>query len=132
MLTMSQWCRMRSIRAAAITSSPRTSPIYGVDLVLANVTGFVILGYMRSHPELCFRQVDRAVFRRQVPTYAVTNGIYVLAIGLAWSFPWLSYGLYAGVLLWMMVRYTRIPNPLQPGEPGSGQGEIGFARNRIG
>lgn len=87
--------------------------IYGIDLILANVTGFVILAYMKRHPELCYSLVDSTMLRRQVPIYAVTNGIYLAAIGFAWYFPWLSYGLYAAVLLWLMVRYARIPNPLQ-------------------
>ena len=88
--------------------------IYGVDLVLANVTGFMILSYMKAHPELCYALIDSATLRRQVPVYAVTNGVYAAAIVLGWFLPWLSYGLYATVLLWMIVRFARIPNPLQP------------------
>ncbi len=86
--------------------------IYGTDLVLANVTGFIILLYMRRHPELCFTIVDAGLLRRQVATYAVTNGLYVLAIALGWFLPWLSYGLYAVVLVGLATRFTRIPNPL--------------------
>jgi uncharacterized membrane protein len=98
---------------------PLPTAIYGIDLVLANITGFVILGYMKNHPELCFSSISLTTFRRQVPIYAITNGIYALAIGLAWFVPWLSYGLYAAVLLWLMARFARFPNPLQPEEAGS-------------
>jgi uncharacterized membrane protein len=86
--------------------------IYGADLILANITGFIILGYMKAHPALCFVIIDSKVLRRQIPIYACTNGIYVLAICFGWFFPWLSYGLYALVLVWLAVRYARIPDPL--------------------
>jgi uncharacterized membrane protein len=85
--------------------------IYGIDLILANVTGFVILAYMKRHPELCFSLIDSHIMRRQVPVYAATNGLYLMAIAFGWFFPWISYGLYAAVLLWMMVRFARMPNP---------------------
>jgi len=87
--------------------------IYGADLILANITGFLILGYMKAHPELCFVVVDSRMLRRQVPNYAATNGIYVLAILLGWFFPWLSYCLYAVMLIWLAIRYARILDPLR-------------------
>ena len=86
--------------------------IYGIDLILANVTGFIILGYMKRHPELCLSIVDSTVLKQQVPIYAATNGVYVLAIGVGWYFPWISYALYALVLIGLAVRFARIPNPL--------------------
>ncbi len=98
---------------------PIPTAIYGADLILANVTGFIILGYMGRHPELCHRVIDSAVIRRQLPVYAVTNGVYVLAIGLAWYVPWVSYALYAAVLLGLMVRFTRNPNPLAEAAPSA-------------
>ena len=88
--------------------------IYGIDLILANVTGFIILGYMKRHPKLCLSIVDSTVLKQQVPIYAATNGVYVLAIGVGWYFPWLSYALYALVLMGLAVRFARIPNPLSP------------------
>jgi uncharacterized membrane protein len=91
---------------------PLPIAIYGIDLVLANVTGFVILGYMKSHPELCFTTIDSKMLGRQVPVYAVTNGVYLLAIASGWIFPWLSYALYAVVLVGLAIRFAVIPNPL--------------------
>jgi uncharacterized membrane protein len=87
--------------------------IYGIDLILANVTGFLITIYLQNRPELCVTPISSAAVRRQVPIYAITNGIYVAAIGIAWVLPWLSYCLYAIVLAWLMVRYARIVNPFQ-------------------
>ncbi|HUZ17014.1 MAG TPA: TMEM175 family protein [Spirochaetia bacterium] len=92
---------------------PLPTAIYGIDLVLANVTGFVILGYMKNHPQLCHSVVDSMVLRRQLPSYAITNGIYIVAIALSWYAAWISYLLYAAVLIGLMVRFTRAPNPLQ-------------------
>ncbi len=91
---------------------PIPTAIYGIDLILANVTGFIILGYMKNHPELCHTSIDSTVFRGQLPIYAVTNGTYLVAVGLAWYIPWVSYGLYAAVLLWLAIRFARIPDPL--------------------
>jgi uncharacterized membrane protein len=88
--------------------------IYGADLILANVTGFLITVYLRNHPELCVTPISREALRRQVSLYLVTNGTYLVAAALGWFLPWLSYGLYALVLAWLMVRYARINNPFQP------------------
>jgi uncharacterized membrane protein len=87
--------------------------VYGIDLILANVTGFLITVYLKNHPELCVSPISAKSLHAQIPIYAVSNGIYVVAIGLAWIFPWMSYGLYAVVLAWLMVRYARINNPFE-------------------
>jgi uncharacterized membrane protein len=88
--------------------------IYGIDLVLANVTGFLITVYLKNRPELCVAPISSATLRGQVIVYSVTNGIYLVAIAFAWILPWVSYVLYALVLAWLMVRYARINNPFQP------------------
>jgi uncharacterized membrane protein len=86
--------------------------IYGIDLILANVTGFIILAYMKNHPELCYTIVDAKALRSQVPIYALTNGIYIIAIIFGWFIPLLSYLLYASVLVGLAARFARIPDPL--------------------
>jgi len=91
---------------------PLPIAIYGADLILANVTGFIILIYMGRHPELCFTVVDSALLRRQVPIYAITNGVYVLAIVCGWYLPSLSYGLYALILVFLAIRFSQVPDPL--------------------
>ena len=88
--------------------------IYGFDLILANVTGFLITVYLKQHPELCVSPISAKSLRGQTPVYMISNGIYVVAIGFAWIFPWLSYALYAVVLAWLMVRYARMNNPFLP------------------
>jgi uncharacterized membrane protein len=88
--------------------------IYGIDLVLANVTGFLITVYLKNRPKLCVTPISSATLRGQVTVYLVTNGIYLVAIAFAWILPWVSFVLYALVLAWLMVRYARINNPFQP------------------
>ncbi len=86
--------------------------IYGADLILANLTRFVTLVYMKRRPELCFTMVEANVIRSQVPIYAITNGIYIIAIVVGWFIPLLSYALYASVLVGLMIRIAQIPDPL--------------------
>ena len=102
---------------AALLASYPLQPIpitlYGADLVLANVTGFLMIVYLKGHPELCVAPISSAALRGQAAVYAITNGLYVVAIGLAWISPCISYGMYAALLAWVMVRYARISNPFQ-------------------
>ena len=87
--------------------------IYGVDLILANATGFLINHYLKDHPELCVRPIDRKILRAQIPAYLIPNGLYLAGIGLGWVLPWASYAIYAAVLAGLMVRFARINNPFE-------------------
>ena len=87
--------------------------IYGVNLILVNVTGFLILFYLKNNPNLCVVPISSAALRAQVPIYVIVNGIYAAAIAAAWFFPWLSYGVYIVVLVWMMTRYARRASPIE-------------------
>lgn len=78
--------------------------IYGVNLILVNITGLVILVYIKNHPVLRFQPMSSAELRATIPIYVAVNSLYMLAIGAAWFFPWLSYAIYFGVLLWVTVR----------------------------
>ncbi|MFN8384434.1 MAG: TMEM175 family protein [Anaerolineales bacterium] len=87
--------------------------IYGVNLILVNVTGFLILFYLKNNPELCEIPISSAALHAQVPIYVIVNGIYAAAIVAAWFIPWLSYGVYIVVLVWMMARYARRASPIE-------------------
>lgn len=87
--------------------------IYGFNLILVNLTGFLILFYLKNHPELCALPISSANLRAQVPIYAIVNSIYAITIGLAWFLPWLSYGIYILVLAWMVTRYIQRPTPIE-------------------
>ena len=85
--------------------------IYGINLILVNVTGFVILVFFKNHPELRFQPMSSAELRATAPIYVAVNSLYAVAIGAAWFFPWLSYGIYFFVLLWVTARSIRRVSP---------------------
>ena len=86
--------------------------IYGINLILVNVTGFVILVFFKNRPELRFQPMSSAELRGIAPIYAAVNGLYAVAIGSAWFFPWLSYAIYFFVLLWVTARSIRRVSPV--------------------
>ncbi len=86
--------------------------VYGANLILVNVTGFVILVYLKNHPELRFIPMSSAELRATAPIYIVVNTLYAVAIGAAWFFPWLSYGIYIFVLMWVTARSIRRVTPI--------------------
>ena len=60
--------------------------IYGINLILVNVTGFVILVYLQKHPELRFIPMSPAELRAIAPIYVIVNTLYAVAIGSAGFF----------------------------------------------
>jgi uncharacterized membrane protein len=86
--------------------------IYGINLILVNVTGFVILVYFRNHPELRFQPMSVAELRATAPIYVAVNSLYAVAIAAAWIFPWLSYAIYFIVLFWVTARSIRRVSPV--------------------
>jgi len=90
---------------------PLPLTIYGINLILVNVTGFIIMVYLKNHPRLRFQPMSSADLRAIAPIYVAVNGLYVAAIGAAWFFPWLSYGIYFFVLIWVIARSIRRVSP---------------------
>jgi uncharacterized membrane protein len=80
--------------------------IYGTNLILANVTGFVANFYLKLHPELASEPITDAVMAHLIPRYIGTNGLYVVAIGLAWVEPLASYATFLLVLIWLIYQYS--------------------------
>lgn len=95
---------------------PISLAIYGINLILVNVTAFLITVYLKNHPELSLNPVSSATLRAQVPIYAAVNGLYVVAIGAAWFLPWLSYAVYFLVLVWMIIHSAQTANPFESEE----------------
>lgn len=85
--------------------------IYGINLILVNVTGFVILVYFQRRPKLRFTPMSAAELRAIAPIYVIVNSLYAVAIAVAWFFPWLSYGIYIFVLMWVTARSIRRASP---------------------
>ena len=85
--------------------------IYGLNLILVNVTGFGIQVYLKNRPKLLFKPMSSADLRAIAPIYVVVNSLYVIAVAAAWSLPWLSYGIYFFVLAWVTTRSIRRASP---------------------
>jgi len=86
--------------------------IYGINLILVNVTGFIILAYFKDRPELRFKPLTAAELRGIAPIYVVVNGLYAMAIAAAWFIPWVSYAIYFFVLVWVIARSMRRSNSI--------------------
>jgi uncharacterized membrane protein len=79
--------------------------IYGLNLLVANATGFGMLMYINYHPELATEEFTKAVFRKLVTTYAIVNLLYVMGIGLSFYAPLASFIIYIFVLLVLIFLY---------------------------
>ena len=85
--------------------------IYGFNLILVNVTGFLILVYFRNRPHLRYTPMTSAGLRAIAPIYIAVNSLYAIAIAAAWFVPWLSYAIFFFVLLWVTIRAIRRVSP---------------------
>ena len=85
--------------------------VYGFDLILVNITGLFITVYLKHHPVLTTAPIQMDGLRAVVPAYIWTNGLYLVAIALGWVVPWASYLIFAGVLVAVAVRYSKILYP---------------------
>ena len=78
--------------------------IYGCNLILANVTGFVMLLYLRRNPRLASPFFTDAVYRTQFRTYIVVNALYGVLVALAFVTPAVSTVAYALMGVCLVVR----------------------------
>jgi uncharacterized membrane protein len=92
--------------------------VYGVDLILANITGFFVTLRLKDRPDLTTEPVGGSHIRSIIPAYIVTNGAYLIAIFIGGVLPIGSYVIYAGVLIWLAIRYSRSPHPFHRGARG--------------
>ncbi len=81
--------------------------IYGINLVATNVTGFGMLLYIYHHPELASAEFTKENFRKQLPIYGLVNFFYLVAIGLSFAAPMVSYIIYMLVLIVLIFVYSR-------------------------
>ena len=78
--------------------------IYGCNLILANLNGFVMLIYVRRNPKLASHFFTDDLYRRQFRTYIIVNSVYVVLVGLAFVTPTVSAAAYALVGVCLVVR----------------------------
>jgi uncharacterized membrane protein len=77
--------------------------IYGLTLVACNAVGFSMLMYINFHRHLAAPDFASKILRPQIRTYATVNGLYLVAAALAPFTPGVSYGIYALVVLFLVV-----------------------------
>lgn len=78
--------------------------IYGANLLLANMNGFVMILYLRRNPQLTTVVFTPDVYRAQLRQYAVVNGLYACAIGLSVPWPAAGVAVFAGMGVWLVAR----------------------------
>jgi len=86
--------------------------IYGANLILANMTGFVVTRYLIRHQHLATVSLSHLSVRSLLAPYLITNGAYLAAIVCAWISPIVSYLTFAGVLVRLAIRYARPVDPV--------------------
>src|SRR5262245_35349530 len=82
--------------------------IYGLNLIVANMTGLMLMLYLRAHPELGSGYVHRQR-HKSFPLYIFVNGSYALAILLGFFAPAASYIIFVVVLVVVIVYYSFAP-----------------------
>ena len=78
--------------------------IYGVNLLLANMNGFLLLIYLKRNPQLATRLFTPALYRSQIRMYAIVNGLYGVCIGVAFVAPVLSVALFGCIAVFLVGR----------------------------
>jgi uncharacterized membrane protein len=82
--------------------------IYGLNLIVANATGFMLTLYLRAHPELGSGLAHWAS-HKSFYLYGFVNLSYVLAMVLGFVAPAVSYAIFVVVLLVVIVYYSSAP-----------------------
>lgn len=84
----------------------RTIPVvvYGVNLLLANMTGFVAILYIHRNRQLASEVFTYKVFRSQMQIYIGVNGMYILCIAFAFVYPRICGILFALIAAFLMIR----------------------------
>lgn len=81
--------------------------IYGITLMLTNLTGFAMTWYTCVHPELLNYVFTLKDFKKQIPLYSIVNTAYLVAILIAGVAPIISYIIYISIAVIMVVFYAR-------------------------
>ena len=71
--------------------------IYGVNLLLANITGWIITVYTYKRDHLRTASFTPEIFKKQMKVYSIVNGLYIVAIAITFVNPTVSYIVFAGV-----------------------------------
>ncbi len=78
--------------------------VYGCNLLLANLNGFIMLLYLRRNPALTSQYFTDTLYRAQVRVYLIVNGLYACLIALAFALPAASVAAFAVMGVFLVVR----------------------------
>lgn len=78
--------------------------VYGCNLLLANLNGFIMLLYLRRNPALTSQYFTDTLYRAQVRVYLIVNGLYLCLIALAFVRPAASVAAFAVMGVFLVVR----------------------------
>ena len=90
--------------------------IYGLTLIACNAVGYLMLVYVWFHPHLAIPEFGRKYIHRHTPVYIVVNASYLFAILLASWLPLLSYFIYVGVVLFLIVFLPKLDDGMKVDE----------------
>jgi TMEM175 potassium channel family protein len=82
--------------------------IYGATLIVCDIVGYIMLVYVHYHPQLAVPEFSEKYLRRHTPVYAVVNAAYLVAILVAHSFPLVSYLIYLGVIVVLIIFLPKV------------------------
>jgi TMEM175 potassium channel family protein len=84
----------------------RTIPvvIYGLNLLAANITGFIAVLYLNSNRQLASDLFTDQVWRVQKRIYLGVNSLYIICIALAFFIPEVSGWLFGIIALFLIIR----------------------------
>ena len=82
--------------------------IYGITLIVTNLTAFCMTWYSCYHPELLTEPFTAKDFMKQFPVYVFVNASYLVAIFLAPFLPVVSYIIYVVIACIMVYFYARV------------------------
>jgi uncharacterized membrane protein len=87
--------------------------IYGITLITCNAIGYTMLVYVHYHPNLAAPEFNERYLRSHTPAYIYVNGSYLVAILLAHSLPLVSYLIYIGVVVFLVIFLPKIDDGIK-------------------
>ena len=78
--------------------------IYGINLVLSNLNGFIMLLYLNKNRQLTNHTFTDKLYKSQVRIYIGVNGLYMLCILLALLSPIISLVLFSIITVFLIIR----------------------------
>ncbi len=78
--------------------------IYGINLILSNLTGFFGIIYLHRNPQLASDEYSQQAYKSQMRTYLVVNGLYILCLGVTLILPKISLIFFAIIIVYLIYR----------------------------